>query len=103
MRPRHKPALNATERTFYYMYPPPAIEIIQRLAHSDLESICYGPCTISLSFENKNNLSFSAPFRFDAKALLPNSPLCDFPLVESRLMRLLGCNITRVNCDTDGT
>ena|SRR2546421_1520389 len=86
------------------MHPPPRQEIIQRLMHSDLESVCFGLSVVHLSFANKNRLSFNAPFRFAEKRLLSaDSEIYDFQLSESRLMRLLGCTITEIKCEADGT
>ena len=85
------------------MYPPPPIEVLQRLTQSDLESICFGSCVINLHFENKNYLSVEGPFRFAEGQLISETPVLDFPLSESKLVRVLGCRATQVKCDTDGT
>lgn len=85
------------------MYPPPSLEIIKGLTRSDLESLCYGLCTVSLRFENNSLMSFSAPFRFAERTALVSSPIFEFPLFESELMRVIGCQVIDLECDHDGT
>jgi hypothetical protein len=58
---------------------------------------------IHLSFENGSKLSFSAPFRFAEGQLLSDAPVFEFPLSESTLVRVLGCQVSQVKCDADGT
>lgn len=85
------------------MYPPPSIETIFRLRGNVLEVISFGKYTIHLGFENGNRLSISAPFRFAKKAIIPVSPVFEFPILESTLMQLLWESVADCQCDTDGT
>ncbi len=82
---------------------PPSLEIIKGIEHSDVDSVIFHRYVAHLNFENENRLSFSAPFRFSNSQLLPDSPVFDFPLSESKLVRVLGCQVSEVKCDTDGT
>ncbi len=85
------------------MYPPPPNEVLQKLANSSVELVSHGQYVIHLRFENGNKLSFSAPFRFAEGQLLSDAPVREFPLTDSRLVRVLGCKIGEVKCDPDGT
>src|SRR5579872_4170773 len=85
------------------MYPPPSKSVVQQLMQGVLESITYGKYTIHLLFENGIRLSFSAPFRFSSAAYLGNTPVNEFPLAESNLVRALGCPVVDVECEEDGT
>ncbi|MCC7087119.1 MAG: hypothetical protein IT427_19125 [Pirellulales bacterium] len=85
------------------MYRPPPNIVIQQLRQGVVESISYGKYTIHISFENGNRLSFTAPFRFGQENSLANSQVNDFPLSESRLIRVLGCTVVDVACEEDGT
>jgi len=85
------------------MYPPPPKEIVQKLIHSDLVTICFGSSVVNLHFENENCLSVEGPFRFAERRHLADAPVFDFPLSETRLIRVLGCSVNDMKCDTDGT
>jgi hypothetical protein len=85
------------------MNPPPPLEIIQCLMHSDVDSVCFYRYEGHLTFENKNRLSFSAPFRFAEGPILPDAPAFEFPLSDTNLVRLLGYQVSQVKCDADGT
>lgn len=71
--------------------------------HNDVDSICFYRYEGYLTFENRNRLSFSAPFRFAERQILSDAPVFEFPLAESKLVRVLGCQVSQVKCDTDGT
>ena len=71
--------------------------------HSDLESICCGSYVVNLHFANKNYLSVEGPFRFAEGQFLSDAPVLDFPLAETKFVRVLGCQVSQVKCDTDGT
>lgn len=85
------------------MNPPPSIEIFQGIKGSDVDAISFYRYEVHLTFENRNRLSFSAPFRFAEGQLLSNAPIFEFPLSESKIVRVLGCQVNEVKCDTDGT
>ena len=85
------------------MYPPPSKEIIEQLVDNTLVLVSHGQYVVHLAFENGNRLSVSAPFRYGAAQDLPNVPICEFPLPESRIVHSLGCSVRRVGCDIDGT
>lgn len=85
------------------MNPPPSKEIFQRLMNNELESLGFYRFEVHLDFENGNRLSFSAPFRFAEEHSLLHSALQEFPLVESTLLRVLGCRIHQMDCEKDGT
>lgn len=85
------------------MYPPPSLEIFYKLMRGDIEQIAYSLSVLSICFEKGDYLGIEAPFRFSKKEKISDSPVLDFPLAESQLMRLLGCKIVHINCDTDGT
>jgi hypothetical protein len=85
------------------MNPPPPIEILKKLMHSDIDSICYGLSTVSIRFATNNNLSFSSPFRFADVQGAKDAPILDFPLKQSQIVRILGCQITEISCEADGT
>lgn len=81
----------------------PQQQILQRLTGDNLELVSYGRYVIHLSFESGNKLSFSAPFRFGGLNALSDCSVVEFPLDESKLVRLLGFQVSHVGCDTDGT
>jgi hypothetical protein len=85
------------------MNPPPATIVFNGLKSSDLDAISFYRYEAHLTFENRNRLSFSAPFRFSEGLRISDGPIFKFPLSESKLVRVLGCQVCEVNCDTDGT
>lgn len=85
------------------MNKPPPIEVFQGIKNSDVDAISFYRYEAHLIFENRNRLSFSAPFRFGKKELFVEAPICQFPLAESELIRVLGCQVVEIKCDTDGT
>ncbi len=85
------------------MNPPPPIEIFHSIERSDVDAVSFYRYEAHLTFENGNRLSFSAPFRFTEGEILSDTPILEFPLSESKLVRLLGCHVSEVKCDTDGT
>ncbi len=85
------------------MYHPPAKDIIQKLKQNVVENISYGKYIINIFFENGNQLSFSAPFRFGKKDSISDSPINNFPIEELYLARILGCSIVDATCEEDGT
>ena len=78
-------------------------EILEELMHSDVDAISFYRYESHLTFENGNKLSFSAQFRFAEERLLPEAAVFDFPLVESKLVRILGHQVHQVSCDSKGT
>jgi hypothetical protein len=95
--------MHSQKNLVHDMYPPPPKETLQDLLHSNLEVVSFGQYVIHFSFENKNVLSVSAPFRFGKFPLSPDAHIFDFPLAGTELTRLLGFQITQVECDIDGT
>lgn len=85
------------------MNPPPDINIFNGLKGSDVDVVSFYRYESHLIFENRNRLSFSAPFRFSEGKDLPDASVFEFPLAESKLIRVLGCQVMEVKCDTDGT
>ena len=85
------------------MNTPPKMEVIEQLMHSDLELLCHGKYALNLKFENGNFLNIEAPFKFDKKESIDDSPVCSFPLSISRLSRAIGSKIVEIKCDTDGS
>jgi hypothetical protein len=85
------------------MYPPPSNSVIQQLKQGVLESVSYGKYIIHLVLDNGNRVSFSAPFRFGPEDRLATLQVNEFPLVESNLVRVLGCPVVDVACEEDGT
>jgi hypothetical protein len=85
------------------MNPPPPREVVECLMRSDVDSVCFYRYEGHLTFENRNRLSFSAPFRFSEGQPLADAPILEFPLTESKLVRVLGCHVSQVECDADGT
>ena len=85
------------------MNPPPPKEIFTKLLNTDLFSVSHGLYTVHLCFENDNRLSVAAPFRFAKKEFIADSPVYEFPLSDSQLVRVLGSHVREIACDTDGT
>jgi hypothetical protein len=85
------------------MNPPPPTHIFRDIEHSDVDMVSFYRYEAHLTFENRNRLSFSAPFRFAKSEILCGTPILEFPLSESTLVRVLGLQVDEVNCDTDGT
>ena len=85
------------------MYPPPPDLVIQRLNGNVIETISYGKYVIHLTYESGNRLSIAAPFRFGSAAVYPNTPVNEFPISESSLMRTISCSIVAIRCEEDGT
>lgn len=85
------------------MYPPPPAEIIRRLVGGTLELVSHGKYVVHLSFDNKSRVSISAAFRYDEKDKLLISPVHEFPLSESTIVRSLDHRVDRALCEQDGT
>ena len=85
------------------MNPHPPIKVFHGIKGCDVDAISFYRYEAHLAFENRSRLSFSAPFRFAERQLLSDAPILEFPLSESKLVRLLGCQVSEVKCDTDGT
>ena len=85
------------------MHPPPSSAIIQRLAGASVESVCFGKFTAHISCENGMRLSFEAPFKFGRADVLSDGETTEFPVTESGLMRVVGCQISEAACEADGT
>ena len=85
------------------MHQPPKLDILTELKNSAIEVISFGVYVIHLVFENGNRLSVSAPFRFGSEDAICDANVCEFPLCETNLVRILGQSIIRVDCDADGT
>jgi|GEM_PF-4676616 len=85
------------------MYPPPSESIVQKLKTQVLDVVSFCRYIIHLNFESGIQLSIEGPFRFAKKQSYPDVPVCEFPIVESNLTRILGQSVVKVNCDTDGT
>jgi len=77
--------------------------VFDGLKGSDVDAISFYRYEAHLTFENRNRLSFSAPFRFSEGRHISESPFIRFPLSESKLIRVLGCQVSEVKSDTDGT
>jgi hypothetical protein len=85
------------------MNAPPSIEIFHGIESSDVDEVSFYRYEVHLIFENRNRLSFSASFRFGRSELVSDVPICEFPLAKSELLRVLGCRVDELKCDTDGT
>jgi hypothetical protein len=84
------------------MNPPPPVEIFHGVEGSDVDAVSFYHYEAHLTFENKNRFSFSAPFRFAEEKLLSAAPIFEFPLSETKLVRVLGCQVSKVTLDADG-
>jgi Family of unknown function (DUF6188) len=86
------------------LYPPPPDDVIQKLKHSEVATVSFGKYVIHIKFDNGNQLSFEAPFRFDSARSVANGSVNEFPLTHSNLMRINGESINEIACDQeDGT
>ena len=85
------------------MNPPPSIEIFNGIKNSDVDAVTFYRYEAHLTFENQNRLSFSAPFRFGMGEFLSDTSIFEFPLSESKIVAVLGCQVNAVKCDIDGT
>jgi hypothetical protein len=85
------------------MHPPPAITVFDGIKGSDVDAISFCRYSAHLTFENRNRLSFSAPFRFNDAQHISDAPIIEFPLSESKLVRVLGSQVSEVKCDLAGT
>ena len=85
------------------MNAPPPIEVLHGIENTDVDAVSFYRYEAHLTFENRNRLSFSAPFRFSGEEFLFETPVCRFPLTESSLVRVLGFQVRDLKCDTDGT
>lgn len=85
------------------MHPPPDPSILQKLVSHDVECVSFGKYTAHLSLDDGSRVSFEAPFRFGPAADLANDGPCEFPLISSSLMRIVGHSVTSAECEDDGT
>ena len=85
------------------MNTPPPFDVFCGIKDSDVDVVSFYRYEAHLIFSNRNRISFSAPFRFCGKELLSKTPLINFPLTESNLVRVLGCQVKELECDEDGT
>jgi len=85
------------------MHPPPSNTVIQHLKRGYIFSVSFGKYTIHLVFDNANRLSFAAPFKFGEAKKLSMLQASEFPISESGLMRILGCEVFDVACEKDGS
>ena len=85
------------------MYTPPPKTVLQQLTQGVMETITFGMYVIHIGFDNGNRLSFSALFRFGPTEQFTELSINEFPLSESKLIRILGCSVTDVMCEEDGT
>lgn len=85
------------------MHPPPDLEILNKLKNSALFTISFGLYVVHFSFENEDILSFSCPFRFSKTEDIFNQSVCEFPILSTSLIRVIGQSIIDINCEQDGT
>lgn len=89
--------------TISTMYAPPPPEIIAKLVGQIVEMISFGSYVFHLSFENRDRLSVTCPFRFDTGEAIAESPIFVTPLSESNMIRLVGSSVVHAECESDGT
>jgi hypothetical protein len=85
------------------MNQPPSSIVFESIKNIDIDAVSFYRYEANIMFDNRNRLSFSAPFRFNDAQHISDSPILDFPLSESELIRILGHHVCEVKCDTDGT
>jgi hypothetical protein len=85
------------------MHSRPSADVLTKLKGSSLEVLSFGRYVIHLVFENGNRLSVAAPFRFATKDCIGTATLCELPLSETSLLRILGQTIDVLRCDEDGS
>ena len=84
------------------MYPPPEDIITQLIGHT-IELVSFGKYVVHLSFGNGDMLSVACPFRFYSGETVMDSPVHEFPLTNSSLVRTVGSSINHAECDSDGS
>jgi hypothetical protein len=89
--------------TIEIMYPPPSPDVIKQLIGQLVELISFGRFVMHISFENGDKISISCPFRFGPEEGPSESPVSEFPLSDSTVLRSIGSSISRAECDLDGT
>ncbi|MGC4005785.1 MAG: DUF6188 family protein [Pirellulales bacterium] len=85
------------------MSPAPQNATLQKLRNVTLESLCFGRYTVQFGFDRNYSLRIEASFRFGSHESIANSPIFDFPLQETQLVRLLGQSVVQVFCEEDAT
>ena len=85
------------------MYPPPTPKIIEQLINNEVDQISFCKYVVHVLFENGDRLSVACPFRFDTGEAITESPVHEFPLLNSSMVRVMGSSIIQAECDSDGT
>jgi uncharacterized protein DUF6188 len=85
------------------MFHPPPDTVIERLRTGVVYSIYFGKYILHIGLESGDQISIEAPFRFGNGDSLSDSPIEEFPIQSTNLVRLLGEGIVGAKCAADGT
>ena len=85
------------------MYPAPPSDVIAKLIGRSVEMISFVKYGVHLSLDNEDNIGIACPFRFDRQDAIAESPVQDFPLVSSTMIRVIGASVDQAACEADGT
>jgi Family of unknown function (DUF6188) len=85
------------------MYPPPPSDIIAKLVGRRVELLSFGEYTLHIALDNLDVITITCPFRFSDGTTIEESPIQEFPLTSSNMLRLIGVSIDHAECEADGT
>lgn len=85
------------------MYGLPATFDPSRLQGSVLDLVCFSENTVSLSFSREVSITIESCFVHSDQHGYGDGQQIDVPVIESRLMQLLGASILLASADADGT
>ena len=81
---------------------PPNFDFLQ-FKSRQLEMVCFTKNSMYLHFSNEIMMTVEAPFLYESAADEHKSGWLEFPVVESKIMRLLGCEVALASVGEDGT
>ena len=73
------------------------------LINLDVDVVSFYKYEAHITLGNGNRLSFSCPFSFFGSTEDSSGVISNFPLLESKLLRVLGFQITMISLNADGT
>jgi hypothetical protein len=85
------------------MYDLPKGTTLKFLKQRQVELLCFGPYSVTLHFDEGIRIQVESAFRHIVAADDGKAAKSSFPLSYSRLMRLLGERVSKVETERDGT
>lgn len=65
--------------------------------------LSFAEFTLHTSFDVDGRISLACPFRFGVENTIADSPVCEMPLSQTDMLRVIGRSIESAECETDGT